>query len=183
MQEIDKLVPRRQLFVREYMRDLNAAATARRIGLTPATAVVLMGDAQVRRAIDEQMRIRARRMDISADSVLTEIAYLADGNVKRFFDSDGRLIPIHKLDYKTAGTITEFTEKVVSKGEQAGEVVIERKYKMADRGKYLDLLAKHLRLYEPEKGSGGNVEVHVKVNLIEPPTANQEPLEGEFTDG
>lgn len=76
-----KLAPRQEMFVREYLIDLNATQAAVRAGYSKKTAMVqgcrLLRNAHVQEAIAKAKAARADRLEITADRVLQEIALLA----------------------------------------------------------------------------------------------------------
>jgi phage terminase small subunit len=94
-------------------------------------------------------------LEITAERVLGEIAKLAFSNIKRIYDSKGNLIPIHKLQDDVAASISEIQAR------ETGSVIVERKYKIADKRASLDLLGKYLGLWDQRPD-----EVAVKVEPI-----------------
>jgi phage terminase small subunit len=143
------LKPKVAAFVQEYLLDLNAKQAAIRCGYSPRSAEVqgyrLLCTPEVKEAVQKAMDKRSRRTEITQDMVLNEIALLAFGNIKRVFGPDGQLIPVEQLPDDVAATITEVTSRMVtSEGEN---VVIDRKYKLADKKASLELLGRHLKLF------------------------------------
>jgi Terminase small subunit len=78
MEKPDGLTRREAVFVREYLVDLNAAAAARRAGYSARSARFqasrLLTKANVSEAVAEAHSDRLRRLDLSADSLLQELA-------------------------------------------------------------------------------------------------------------
>lgn len=76
------LNPKQQLFIREYLKDLNASAAYRRAGYRSKNADVdgpaLLGKPGIRAAIDEVLEARAQRIEVTADQVLLRL--WAEGN-------------------------------------------------------------------------------------------------------
>lgn len=72
---------KQQLFVQEYLVDLNGAAAARRSGYAPRgarnTAWRLLQRPEVRQAVNEAMEQRARRAQIRGDEVIRELKAVA----------------------------------------------------------------------------------------------------------
>jgi hypothetical protein len=83
----DKLPPKRERFVKEYLIDLNETQAAKRAGYSQKTAHVqgcqLLKDVKVKKAIDAAMERRSKRTEIKADDVvdglLTEATYYGEG--------------------------------------------------------------------------------------------------------
>lgn len=143
-----KLTAKQAMFVKEYLIDLNATQAAIRAGYSEKTAYSigqrLLKDVEVQRAIQQAMDERGKRLDITADNVLQEIAKLGFSNIQNLYKEDGSLIPIHELPEEVAATITEVNTDSIGKEE---ELIIKRKYKIADKGQNLERLGKHLKLF------------------------------------
>lgn len=144
-----KLTPKQERFVQEYLLDLNITKAAIRAGYTPTTAdkvgYQLLGKTRVSEEINKAMEARSVRTEIKSDNVLQEIAKLGFANIKNIFDKDGKFIPVHKLPPEVAASLVEVTERIIKK--EGDSVVIERKYKLADKKSSLELLGKHLKLF------------------------------------
>ncbi len=159
-----KLTFKQQMFILEYLEDLNATQAARRAGYSKDTAKQIgtenLSKPTIAAKIQEAMDLRAQRLEITADKVLVEIGKLAFSNSKDLYDGKGRLIPVHELDSDVAATISEITEKSI--GRNGDDVVLERKYKTADKKGNLELLGKHLVLFadrlEHTGKDGGPIE-------------------------
>lgn len=149
MEKAKKLTPKQSLFVKEYLVDLNAKQAAIRAGYSKKTAEVIghenLSKPYLAAIIQEEMDKRSKRVEITADNVLNELAKLAFGNIKNLYDENGSLAHPQDLDDAVSATITEVTEKQV--GSQEESVVLERKYKVADKKGSLELLGRHLKLF------------------------------------
>lgn len=144
-------IPGKQLrFIEEYLVDLNATRAAKAAGYKESTAyrtgADLLKKPHIQQALQEAADKRSERVGITADSVLKEIGKLAFANVKHLFDERGRLIPVEKLPDEVAASITEVTAKTIE-GKDGDPLIIERKYKMADKKSSLELLGRHLKLF------------------------------------
>lgn len=147
------LTPKQKRFVAEYLVDLNATAAARRAGYSAKTAdrigPELLGKTCVSEAIQQAIREREKRTEITQDMVLREIAKLAFFDIRKMFDKDGKPLDIPKLDADTAAALVGLDVQDVADndGDYVGFV---KKYKMADKLKALELLGKHLGTWEPK---------------------------------
>lgn len=154
------LLPRERVFVEEYLKDPVASRAAVRAGYSKTTAQVQAGTwvrnpackPRVYRAIQKGMDERAGRLKVDKDQVLREVHALAFQNVKNLFDDQGQMIPVQLLPDDVAASIVEITVLTDSEG-----LAIGYKYKTADKKSSLELLGKHLRLF--------NDQVDVKVGL------------------
>lgn len=159
------LTPKQQLFVQEYLIDLNATQAAIRAGYSEKTAneqgCRLLAHVSVSASIQEAMDKRSNRTQITADNVLNELAKLGFGNIQNLYTPEGALIPIHQLPPEVAATVTEITERVISSDGES--VTLERKYKVSDKRAALVDLGKHLKLFtektEMELSGGLTVKI------------------------
>jgi phage terminase small subunit len=76
MSNYKPLTPRQALFRDEYLKDLNAAAAAKRAGLSPKSAAKLMRSEAVKTAIDDALKARSEATGITAEWVLREAVSL-----------------------------------------------------------------------------------------------------------
>ncbi|MFO0418647.1 MAG: terminase small subunit [Planctomycetota bacterium] len=95
MTDLPPLNRRQRLFVDEYLRDLNALEAARRAGYSPRNRSIgseLLAMPSVRAAVDTALAARAKRLQLSADDVLVELAIIGRSDVRWFVvGDDGKL--------------------------------------------------------------------------------------------
>ncbi|QYA11718.1 terminase small subunit [Rhizobium sp. AB2/73] len=157
------MTPKQQLFIREYLIDLNATQAAIRAGYSVKTANEQAAQMLARRdiadAIDTLMADRSVKIGISAERVLSEISVMA------FYDPAEIMVEIGKADPELAdgvsisddgkiyglrgpNDIRRLTENVrraiVGWGYDRNQ---NFSVKLADKSKALDQLARHLSLY------------------------------------
>ena len=138
------------LFVAEYMKDLNATQAAIRAGYSKKTAnregSRLMSNADIKQAIQAGAAKRLRAADLTAERVLEEMRRLAFSDVRRVFDANGDLRPIHELSDDEAATIAsiEVVKKNLAAGDNHTDTV--HKIKVWDKPKSLEMLGKHFNL-------------------------------------
>ena len=76
------LTPKQDLFVHEYMIDLNATQAAIRAGYSKKTAYSIgnenLSKPEIKSAIDAKKAEKARKIDITVDSVLNDIIRIGD---------------------------------------------------------------------------------------------------------
>lgn len=164
-----KLTPRQAAFVNEYLVDLNAAAAARRAGYSERTARKIgqenLTKPDIAKAIEAAKAERSERTLITADRVLSEIAKLAFANLMDYFSLTADGVPYIDLTNLTpdqTAALTEITvDEYVIGGEDDGRSVRKIKIKMADKRANLELLAKHLGLFN-DKPDGGDANDSLK---------------------
>src|SRR5262245_31261260 len=101
------LTPKQLRFCEEYAVDLNATQAYKRAGFrakTDASAAVLahrlLRNARVRAEVEQRRRERELRTGVTADLVLTELAYIAFsdiGEVLDFSGTDWKLRPVEDI--------------------------------------------------------------------------------------
>lgn len=155
------MTPKREQFVVEYLKDLNASAAAERAGYSGRTAGKIGHEllkipeisVEIQRAIDE----RAARERISADRVLRETAAVALFDPRKMFNPDGTIKPLNELDDATAAAIAgiDVVELADGNGQPVGRV---KKVRMADKLGALTLLARHLGMLQDKIKLSGDAE-------------------------
>jgi phage terminase small subunit len=147
-----RLTPKQERFVLEYLSDLNATQAAIRAGYSPHTSneqgARLLANVSVAAAITRGKQAQAERTGLTADRVLQEIARLAFVDMRKLFEADGSVKPIHTLDDDTAAALAglevdELYEGLEGERHSIGQT---RKFKLWNKTENLKLLAKHLRL-------------------------------------
>ncbi len=164
-----KLTPKQAAFCAEYLIDLNAAAAARRAGFSEKAAHVqagtLMKKPHVQAEIQRLMAERSKRTEITQDSVIREIAKLAFGDIRKLFDDQGALLPVQDWPDDIAPTVSsvEIDELWQGFGENRTQIGETKKVKFWDKGKALEMLGRHLKLFvdrvEASGPGGGPIPV------------------------
>lgn len=141
-----KLTIKQQCFVNEYLIDLNATQAAIRAGYSAKTADQqgsrMLANVKVQQEISEAMAKRSRRTGVNQDRVVLELAKIAFVKMTDVVDSDGAiredatdddLACIESIKVKRSDTDTGSSE--------------EREVKVASKLKALELLGKHLGMW------------------------------------
>lgn len=149
-QEI-KLTDKQQMFVKEYLIDLNATQAAIRAGYSEKTARQVgsenLAKPYIADAVAVAMAERAARLDTSADGVIKDLALLRDMCM-------GRLPVTRTIMFKG------------SEDEQAVPVEIEGKlFEPAAAKGTLELLGKHHKLFTDKIEHGGEMEIKLAQRL------------------
>lgn len=161
------LSPRQQLFIEEYLVDLNATQAAIRAGYSKRTAHSqgprLLENVEIRRAIAKAQEERARNVRVEAHEVLRELKRIALVDIGEAFDAEGRLKPIHEMppDVRRAIAGIEVEELFEGRGEERQQVGCVRKVKFIDKKGALELLGKHLKLWVDRVEHSGAVPIAV----------------------
>ena len=149
------MTPKQARFVSEYLIDLNATQAAMRAGYSAKTANEqgsrLLTNVSVRSGIEEAMKARANRTEITQDRVLKELARIAFFDLRTLYREDGSLKAMHELD-DAAAAVLAGVDVVETKGNAAigGEDGIRhvpeyvKKVKIPDKVGALGLAMRHL---------------------------------------
>ena len=140
-------------FVDEYLTDLNGTRAYRVAypGASYAAARTNAGRLLALPAVVREVRAgraaQRRRTRVTADRVLRELAAVAFSDIGDLFDSDGRPIPVHRLDPATRCAIAAASIGRVN--DPAGVVSEKFHVRFWDKLRALELLARHLGLDRP----------------------------------
>lgn len=142
--------PKQERFVREYLIDHNAKAAAKRAEYSPKTAeqigYELLQKTSVACKLQQLKAKQAKRLDYSADRVLTELARVALIDVGKLFDEDGHLLPLKDMPEDARRAISSFEVETVSP-KNGEEFVRISKVKLWSKDRTLEMLGKHHKLF------------------------------------
>lgn len=155
-----KLTPKQQLFVEEYLIDLNGKQAAIRAGYSPKTAEVqasqLLSKLKVRAAIDKALAERSKRTGVNADRVVRELARIAFANPTKIVDT----ATAELIDDDEDETAAIQSIKVKRFTNKDGDTSIEREIRFNDKTRSLELLGKHLGMFTDKVEVTGNMNVN-----------------------
>jgi phage terminase small subunit len=173
-----QLTPKQKRFVAEYLVDLNGKQAAIRTGYSPKTAEQqasrLLSNGKVAAAVADGQQTVAERLGITHERVLKEFARIAFVDIRKVFDENGYLVPIHELDDDTAAAIAGLDIVENQAGAEistSGIKIVEshtKKIKLADKKAALDSLAKHLGLLADPQNSGVTLNLNGQVTIYVP---------------
>jgi phage terminase small subunit len=151
-----KLTPKQQLFIREYLKSLNATAAAKAAGYSEKTAEQqgcrLLRNVQIAEEVAKAQEKRCEKLEISADRVLQELALLGFANMMDYMTITAggeAFVDLSKLTREQAAAIQEITvdETGGGSGDNKREAVQRTRFKLANKKDALELLGKHLKLF------------------------------------
>lgn len=141
-----QLSEQRQRFVDEYLIDLNGTQAAIRAGYSVKTAQEqasrLLSNVMVQEAISKKMAERSKRTGVNQDRVVLELAKIAFVKMTDVVDSNGQIRSDASDDDLSC---IEYIKYRGSDNGIAGNV--EREVKVASKLKALELLGKHLGMW------------------------------------
>ena len=146
MAKTAKLTEKQQRFVEEYLIDLNATQAAIRAGYSVKTANEQgsqnLAKLSIQQAIAEQMAERSKRTGINQDRVVLELAKIALVKMTDIVDSQGRIKSDASPDDLACIESVKYKESESDTGSS-----VEREVKIASKLKALELLGKHLGMW------------------------------------
>ncbi len=148
--EVRKLTPRRLEFCRQYLKDLNATAAARRAGYAVKNADVegprLMGNAGVQQEIARLRLVLQSRTEVTPEKIVRELSLIAFsdiGDVVRLTDDGGVHFDFSDLPPEFTKAVTQITVETFTEGrDDRATAVRQVKIKMGDKRAALVDLAK-----------------------------------------
>jgi len=152
-----ELNDKQRRFAEEYVIDMNGKQAAIRAGYSPKTAEVqavrLLGYAKVQTFISELRDKAAHRLQITFDDVLNQYRKLAFQDIRKFYNEDGTLKPIHELDDDAAAALAGVDVDEIMGMSADGSIVPvgqTKKIKRWDPIKALEAIGKHLGFFEQD---------------------------------
>lgn len=148
-----KLTSKQRAFIDQYLIDMNASAAYVRAGFrsrghsAEVNAARLMKHPAVAAAIAEAMERRSQRTMIGADNVLRELARVAFFDIGNAFTADGALKPLDEMNEDTRRALAGIE---INEIHDADGIVVgyTKKIRISDKLKALELLGKHLGLFD-----------------------------------
>lgn len=146
-----RLTDKEAAFCEEYVVDFNGAAAARRAGYSEKTAREIayenLTKPHIRLRIRQLKRDRSVRLKFDRDRVLERLTDELDADLADLFDEQGNLLPVDEwpLVFRT-GLVAgiEVEELYEGRGEDREHVGRVHKIKLADRGKRIEMVGKHV---------------------------------------
>lgn len=143
---------KREIFVREYVKDFNgtraAAAAGYQANLANRQAYRLLQDPSVQAAVRSVLRGALKKVDASLERTMQEIARVAFSDVRDLFDESGKLRQPHELDDNAAASISGIDVEVNKDGDRVAKV------RRVDKMAALTLLARHHKIVGDAVDSG-----------------------------
>lgn len=137
-----------EIFVREYLIDLNATQAAKRAGYSNAEyGRQLITFPYVQRAIDRAMKARAKRLDISADKVLAELALIGFSDMKDYAEWDNQTVKLKSSATLKGGKSRAVAEVSQTVTKDGGSI----RFKLHDKRAALVDIGRHLGMFNEKK--------------------------------
>lgn len=157
MKQARKSMIKYQIFAKEYVIDMNGSRAAIAAGYAPASAYSkasqLLSNIKVKRLVDAEIQRRSSKIELKAEQVVEELRRLAFSNMIDFMEIDEYGKPtglnLSNLTRDQAAAIQEITEDTTGgNGDGERRLVLRTKFKLSDKTKNLELLGRHLGMFQ-----------------------------------
>lgn len=152
MAKRNKLTPKQERFIDEYLIDLNATQAAIRAGYSSKRADAigydLLRNTGIQNGISAKRKTLSESIKVTQERIVQEMARLAFVDCRNFFKDDGTPIPIHQLGDDAAAAIVGLEVAAIGNNEiGVGQVL---KYKIPDKNRALENLARILGYFDKD---------------------------------
>lgn len=150
------LSPKQRRFIAEFLKDQNGTQAAIRAGYSKKTAneqaAQLLAKLSIRTAVDAALAEIKKKAGLTAERILNALLTIAECDFRKAFKDDGELKAPKDMPDDVAAAISsidtdELFEGVGRDRTRVGET---KKIKFWDKVKALELLGKHLKLFDAE---------------------------------
>jgi phage terminase small subunit len=174
------LSAKQQLFVQEYLIDLNATQAATRAGYSSKNAdkigPELLGKTRVAQTIQKAMEERVSRTKITADRVLEEYAKIGFANITDFveFRTEKKILRVDANGDPVFGyvQVLELKNSTDVQGSAISEVSMSRegqiRLKLHDKKGALDSIARHIGMFNDKLTVDNEGEREIKITFVDP---------------
>ena len=150
-EEWKPLNAQQELFVREYLIDLNVDDACKRSGYHKNNGYKLLKHPHVMETVRIEMRKRAIKSELKAETVLTELYGIATSDVTDAFEStkDGGLVlkELKEMPIEIRRAIKSIQHQPIVSGEGLFTGYYKTKVDFYDKVRALELLGRHLGMF------------------------------------
>lgn len=167
-----------ELFVAEYLKDLNGMAAYRRSRpngskITDGTAKVKasqkLAKPHIAELVKKALEERRNRVNLDADRILEEVGRLALSDMRRAFDEHGKLLDPRDWPDDVAAAIASVESAEEGGGKDGRPLVMVRKIRAWDKPSALQLAMRHLGMLVDRKEvsgpGGGPIKSEIDVSM------------------
>lgn len=165
----EKLTPKQERFIQEYLIDLNATQAAIRAGYSPDAAKDIgcenLAKPNIKNEIDKAIAERSKRTGVNQDRVIEELAKIAFANIKDFAHWSGNGVDFY--DSNSISDIDTACISEISETETKNDFGTKRqkKIKLHDKILALEKLGKHLNMFKETVKLEGELGVKIVDDL------------------
>lgn len=159
------LTRKEKIFCKEYIIDFNGTRSAKAAGYSPVktnrAATKIMNYPNVKAEIERLIEERSKRIQITGDMVVEELAKLGFNNIQDYITTNNAVVDISKINPDKAKGVAEVSSETIEMG--SGKSAIKRtrtKLKLHNKEKVLELLGRHTGIFEKD-----NSQKSVKIKV------------------
>ncbi len=148
------LTAKEALFVHHYVTNgYNAAAAARAAGFAESSAntqgAKLVAKPRVKAAIDALIAPTLKKLNVTKDRIIEELALIAFSDIGEAFNANGDLLPIHDMPESIRRALSGIDVDMLfeGRGEDKEHVGFTKKIRTWEKTKAIELLGKHLKMW------------------------------------
>jgi phage terminase small subunit len=140
----------------------------------------LLKKLEVQAILDDLRARAARKLEITGEKVLKELALMGFARAKEYFDSENRFVGMNALTSEQSAGLQEVTIDEERRGTRSGRgrkakrgttsTVTRTRVKLVDKRANLELLGKHLKLFGADDHGASAA---VKVIIVNSPRPNR----------
>ena len=160
-----KLRGKQARFVEEYLIDLNGTAAYQRAGYTAtprvarSNAVRLLANASVQAAITAAQAARARRVHLTQDAILREVALLSQSDISHYtIDDQGEVALREGAPEGAMRAVASLKKKIV---HTEAAVIYETEIKLWNKPTALRMAGEHLGVLKGTEQTITDVHIHI----------------------
>lgn len=160
-------------FCDEYLIDLNATraykvaySRCKKDETANVNGSKLLRNTKVQEYISKKQKEIEKRTEVTQDMVIKELAKIAFLDIRKLYTENGQLKNVADIDSETVGAISslETLEEYDGYGDNREKIGDTQKVKLLDKTKALELLGKHLGIFND---INVNMKNAVQVELID----------------
>lgn len=148
------LTVREAAFVEAYLsNNMNGTQAAIKAGYSPVNAkrraVTMLAKPTVQKVLRDRQDQLAKKHRMTTDSVMSELSKIVHSDLRKLFDANGALLPIHDWPDDMAGAVAsiEVEELFEGSGENRRQIGFTKKVKCWDKNSAIEKAMKHLGLF------------------------------------
>ena len=162
-----KLTTKQRLFADDYVISHNATQSYMKIyhpkneNVAAVNATNLLRNPKVKEYVENKLKPKFEKYDITQDRILQEYAKIAFLNPKQLFNNDGTLKGIHEIDDDTIAAINgvEVQQLFDGSGKEREQIGTLHKLKIVDKKGALDSLAKIQGMFIDKVEHSGKITI------------------------
>jgi phage terminase small subunit len=163
-------------FCEEYLIDLNATRaykvaypSCKKDSTARANGSRMLTNANIQNYITERQQKLSKETQITQERVLNELAKIAFSDIRELFDESGALKKITDIQDEMAGAISSIEsvdqfETIMGIKVKTGEL---KKIKLNDKSRALEMLARHLGMFNDKVDVNANLRYEDYVKSVE----------------